>query len=113
MPVAVTTALPSPVRRRRAAEDHVVPIAERNLMRNGLAIFGDGETFARQCRFRRLQCGRVENSRISRDRVALLDDDDIARDELRRRNVALLAIAEHPSVSRRHLAQCSHRRFGA
>ncbi len=46
--------LPVPVGRGRAAEYHVVPIAERHLVWNRSGIFRDGQALAGECRLGRL-----------------------------------------------------------
>ena len=60
-------------------------------------------------------CSAVDSdqARIGRNGVALFDEDDVAGDELRRRNAPPLAVADHVGVRGRHLAQRRHRLLGA
>ena len=53
----------------------------------------------------------VDEARIGGDRVAFLEEDDVAGDDLDGRNVPPLAVAHDARVRGRHLAQGRDRRF--
>ena len=74
-----------PVGRGRAAEDHVVAIAERHLLGDRGGILRDRQALAGECRLRRLQSGGLDQPAIGGNGVAFLDEDDVARHDLRSR----------------------------
>ena len=100
-----------PVGRRRAAEDHVVPIAERHFVGNRRRVLRDRQALARQCGFGGLQRGRFDQPRIGRNRVAFLDEDDVAGNDLGGGNAPPLAVANDRGIGRRHRAQRRHGRL--
>ena len=93
------------VGRRGAAVDHVVAVAQRNLLGDGCRVLGDGQALARQRGFRRLEARRLDEPRVGGDRVAFFDQDDVPRDDLGRRDASPLAAADHRSVGGRHRAK--------
>ena len=96
-----------------AAEHHVVAVAERSLLVDRPRVLGDGQALAGQRRFRRLQRRRFDQARVGWNRVALFDEDEIARDDFGGGNRPPLAAADDPGASRRHGAQRRDGRFGA
>ena len=98
--------LPMPVGRGGAAEDHVVPIAERHVLGDHGGILRDRQALAGECSLRRLQGGGLDQPAIGRNGVAFLDEDDVARDDLRRGDASPLAASDHGGISRRHRAKC-------
>ena len=71
------------------------------------------QALARERGLRRLQRGGLDQPRVGRNGVAFLDEDDVARHELARRDALPCAVADDVGVRRRHLAQRRHRLFGA
>ena len=71
-----------PVGRRRAAEDHVVPIAERDVVGDRCGVLGDRQALTGQRGLGRLQRGRFDQPRIGGNGVAFLDENDVAGDDL-------------------------------
>ena len=102
-----------PVGRRRAAEDHVVPIAERDVVGDRRGVLGDRQALARQRGLGRLERRRFDQPRVGRNGVAFFDEDDVAGDDIRGGDAASLAAADDGGVRGRHRAQGRHRRFGA
>ena len=103
----------APVGGGGAAENHVVAVAEPGLSRDGSDLLRDRQALAGQGGFRGLQGGRLNEPRVRRNGVALLDEDDVARHELRGRDALTRAVPDHGRVRRRHLAQSRDRLLGA
>ncbi len=99
------------VRRRGPAEHHVVPVAEGHLASDRRHVFRDGKTLAGQRRLGGLERSRHDHPSIGRDRVAFLDQDDVAGDDFRGIHAPLLPVADHVRLRCRHLAQRRHGRF--
>ncbi len=79
----------APVCRRRAAEDHVVAVAEFGFFRDRQRVLRYRQAFAGERRLRCLQCGRLDQPRIGGNGVAFFDEDDVAGYELSRRDAPL------------------------
>ena len=77
IPVAVTTALAAPVSRRRAAENHVVAVTESRLSDYRSDVFRHGQALACERGLRCLQRSRMNHARVSRNGVALFDEDNV------------------------------------
>ena len=99
---------PAPIGRRRAAEDHVVTVAEPRLFRDRSDILRHRQAFARERRFCRLQRGGLDQPRVGRNGVAFFDENDVAGHELGRRDALSGAVSDDIGVRRRHLAQRRH-----
>ena len=99
---------PAPVSRRRAAEDHVVTVAEPRLSSDRGDILRHRQALACQRRLRRLQRGGLDQPRVGGNGVAFFDEDDVAGYEFCRRNALSAAVANDIGVRRRHLAQRRH-----
>ena len=104
---------PVPVGRRRAAEDHVVTIAEARVRRDRRDVLRHRQALAGQRRLRRLQRRHLDQAAVGGNCVALLDHQDVARHEIRRRHALPLAAANHLRLRRGHLAERRHRLFRA
>ena len=88
-----------------SAEDHVVPIAQRHFLDDRRGVLGDRKTLASQCGFRGLQCGGFDQAPVGGDRVAFLDQHDVARHYLDSRYAPAFAAANHRGISRGHRAE--------
>jgi hypothetical protein len=100
------------VGRRGAAEDHVAAVPQRHVVRDCRDVLGHRHALAGERGFRRLEARRLEEPRVGRDGVALLDEEAVTGDELRRRHLAALPVADDGGVGRRHRAQRGHRGLG-
>ena len=90
------------VGRRRAAEEHVVAIAERRPPRDRRGVLDDGQALAGQSGFGGLQRGRLDQPRVGGNGVAFLDEQDVARHDLRGGDAPALSAANDRRLSRRH-----------
>jgi hypothetical protein len=79
----------------------------------GAISFDTGRALAGQGGFRRLQPGRLNKPRVGRNGIALLNEDDVARDKLRRWDAMSFADPDHGGARRRQLPQGSHCLLGA
>ncbi len=95
-----------------AAEDHVVPIAERHLLRARGGILRDGQALTGEWGLARLQRRRLDQSAAGGNGVAFFDEDDVARNDLRRGDVSPLAAPDHRRSGCRHRAKGRHRSLG-
>src|SRR5215213_1927179 len=59
-----------------------------------------------------MERGRPYQAGVGRDRIALLDQDDIARHQLRRGHTPSLAVAQHGRLVRGHRPQSGNRPLG-
>ena len=98
---------------RRAAEHHVEAIAERRVgldlggdLVDGLALPGEGG-------LGRPQRGGLEDARVGGDRVALLEQHEIAHDQLAGWNAPSLAVADHRRLGGGQRPQRGDRLFRA
>ncbi len=67
----------------RSHKEHVVTVSQRDLgLRQGFYRLGDRRRFAGQRGFLRLEAGRIDETRISRDPIARLDLDEVAGNQL-------------------------------
>ena len=76
-------------------------------------VLGDWHAFAGQRRFVGVEIGVFDDAGVGRDLVAGFDEDDVAGDDLARRNALALAVAHDGGFRRRQRHQCAHRFFGA
>ena len=76
-------------------------------------ILRHGNAFARQRGLGSLQSDGLNHARVGGDRVAFLDQDDVAGHHLRGRHRSLLATAYDTRLRSRHLTQRGDRRFGS
>ena len=83
-----------PIGRRRAAEDHVVSIAERDVVGNRRGVLGDRQALAGQRGLGGLERGRFDQPPVGWNRVAFFDQDDVAGDDLRGGDAPSLAVRE-------------------
>ena len=90
----------APVGRRRSAEHHVVRSPSAASAAHGRRVLGHRQALAGERRLRRLQRRRLDQARVGGDRVALLDEDDVARHELGRGHALSLAVADARSPRR-------------
>ena len=75
--------------------------------------FDDRQALAGQRRLGRLQRGGLDDPRVGRDRVAFLDEDDVAGHEIGGRHARRFTVANHVRVRGRHLSQRRNRGFGS
>ncbi len=103
----VTTKLPGAAGHVRVHEDHVGPVAERRVRptRPQLDALRDRQALARQRRLGDLERRRRQQPPVGGHDVARLDRDDVARDELLRRDLHELAVAAHARLDDHHLLQ--------
>ena len=114
IPVAVTTAVAVPVGGGRAAEDHVVAIAERHLLGDRRGVLGDRQALAGQRGLGRLERGRFDQPRVGRNGVAFLDEHDVAGHDLRGGNLfgarrPRMTVASAADIARRAATAASAR----
>ncbi len=100
------------VGRGGAAEDHVHPVAQGRLRADRGGVLHHRQTLAGQCRLRRLQRRRRNQPGIGGDGVPLLDHDDVARHQFRRRDGLPRTVADDLGLRCRHPAQRGHGPFG-
>ena len=101
-----------PVGSRRSAEDHVVPVAQTGRLGDQGQFLRDRQALSGERRLGGLQRRDLDQPRIGGNRVALLDDDNIAGHELRRRDALPPEVADHLGLRGRHLAECRYRLLG-
>ena len=97
----------------RAAKDHIDAVADAGFAADRRDILGDGLAFARQGRLGHLQRGDIHQAAVGSDGVALLDQQNIAGDQVERGDLLLFAVAQHRGHGRGHLLQRGHGGFGA
>ena len=97
----------------RAAEDRIVTIAERDFLRYRGDVLCDRQAFTRKGGLGGLQRDGLDQPGVRRNRITLLDQDDIARDEFDRRNASSFAVAQDGRLRRRHPAQGRYGLLGA
>jgi hypothetical protein len=105
IPVAHTHGLAAPVGHRRAGEDHVAAVADRRVRARGRELLGDRQRLAGKRRLVALQRVVLDHARIGRDAVARLQHEHVARHQLPRSDLALLAVAQHRDHRREHVLQ--------
>jgi hypothetical protein len=102
------------VRRRRALEGHVEPVAQRRCgFRQHARVLVDGDRLAGQCRFVDLQLGDLDQAQVGRHLVARLQQHDVAGHQPGCRHHLPLPGAQHGGAGCGELLQCCQRTIGA
>ena len=97
---------------RAPREDHVAAVAYRRLvLDDGIRVLFGRHRLARQRGFFRFEIGAVDEPCVRRDKVARLELDDVARDDLGRRDDRLFAVADDLCVRRGHVFERFERLF--
>jgi hypothetical protein len=89
---------------RRAAENHVVAIAESNLFGDRGDRLGYRQALAGKRRLRGLERGRLDQPCVGGNRVTFFDEDDVAGHDLGGRNALPLTASNNIGMRCRHLA---------
>jgi hypothetical protein len=90
-----------------------VPLSQRRLVRERLAILAHRQAFAGQGGLGGLQRNRLDQARIGRNGVAFLDADDVPGHQLLGRHAAPGAVADHVRLRGRHAPQGGQGLLGA
>ena len=98
--------LTGPSRRVGVHEDHVGPVAERDVLSaDRVDALRDGQALARERGLGDLERRRLQQTAVGRDDVAGLDRDDVAGDQLFSVHLEQLAVAVHLGLDEHHLLQ--------
>ena len=106
MPVAVTTIAAGAAGHGGVLEEHVRPVAERDVAaRQDGRVLGDRRALAGERRLLCLERRRAEDPAVGGHDVAGLQLDDVAGDDVARRHRRDLPVAEHACLRDLHLRQ--------
>ena len=83
-----------------ATEDHVVAITQRYIFANRCCALGDGQALTRQSGLGGVKCGRFDEPGVGWNGVAFLNENDVARHDLRGGNTLALAVPNDGRISR-------------
>ncbi len=92
--------------------DHVDPVGEGRRAVEGLGRLLDSLALPGEGGFGHHQCRRLDESGIGGHRVALLEQEDVPRHHVDRRDPLLLTVPEHTRRRCRHSLQCGHGLLG-
>ena len=110
-PVAQTSARPCPRDHARAGVEHRAALGERRVRSDRLELLGDRERLAGQGRLVELEPGCLDHARVCRDTLALRDEQEVARHDLLRADLADPA-ADDDRRLRERLGQSENRSLG-
>ena len=96
------------MRRSRAAENHVVTVAECGIFAHETDVLGNRKALARERCFSDLERGGLKDACVGGNDVPFIDKEEISANDLRRRNILSLAIAQNMRAWCGHLAQCGY-----
>ena len=97
---------------RRPGIGHILAVAQRGFrIGNRPGVLFDRHRLAGQRSFLDLKVDRLDEPHVGRHAVARLQQNDVAGNQMLRRNFKFLAVAQHRRRGRRHFAQGINRPF--